>query len=115
MSSTASRLPPGFEQLAPFADSWSLAGAANRAQRRLESSEAERAAFYNAAKDALPSALAHLDQKPLAQFDAQETRLMKLMLSFAHVALAVEVQADDEAKHAQLRRHLRITRASADS
>jgi hypothetical protein len=114
MSSAAS-LPPGFEQLAPFVDSWSLAGTAHRAQRRLESSEAERAAFYDAAKDALPAALAHLDQKPLAQFDAQETRLMNLMLSFAHVALAVEVQADDEVKHAQAREHLRITRSSADS
>jgi len=115
MSSAASRLPPGFEQLAPFVDAWSLASAAHRAQRRLESSEAERAAFYDAAKDLLPAALAHLDQKPLAQFDAHETQLMNLMLSFAHVALAVEVQADDEAKHAQARKHLRITRASADS
>jgi hypothetical protein len=115
MSSAASPLPPGFEQLAPFVDSWSLAGAAHRAQRRLESSEAERAAFYHAAKDTLPAAFALLDQKPLAQFDAQETRLMNLLLSFAHVALAVEVQGDHEAKHAQLRRHLRITRASADA
>jgi hypothetical protein len=115
MSGAASLLPPGFEQLAPFVDSWSLAGAALRAQRRLESSEAERVAFYHAAKDALPAALAHLDQKPLAQFDARETRLMNLVLSFAHIALAVEVQGDDEAKHAQLRKHLRITRAIADA
>ncbi len=115
MSSAASRLPPGFERLAPFVDAWSLVGAAHRAQRRLESNGTERAAFYDAAKDLLPAALAHLDQKPLAQFDAQETRLMNLMLSFAHVALAVEVQADDEAKQAQARKHLRITRASADS
>jgi hypothetical protein len=115
MSGSDSPLPPGFEQLAPFVDSWSLAGAAHRAQRRLESSEAERAAFYGAAVEALPAALAHLDQKPLAQLDARETRLMNLVLSFAHVALAVEVQAHDEAAHAQLRKHLRITRASADS
>ena len=115
MSGAASPLPPGFEQLAPFVDSWALAGAAHRAQRRLESSEAERTAFYHAAKDALPAALAHLDQKPLAQFDEREARLMNLLLSFAHVALAVEVQADHEPKHAQLRKHLRITRASADS
>jgi hypothetical protein len=114
MSGAASPLPPGFEQLAPFVDSWSIAGAAHRAQRRIESGEAERAAFYQAAKDALPAALAHLDRKPLAQLDERETRLMNLMLSFAHVALAVEVQAGDETKHAQARKHFRITRASAD-
>ena len=114
MSSATSLLPPGFERLAPFVAAWSLAGAANRAQRRIESSEQERMAFYAAAKDALPAALAHLDRKPLAQLDAQETRLMNLVLSFAHVALAVEVQADAEAGHAQSRRHFTITRASAD-
>ena len=115
MSSAVSSLPLGFEQLAPFVDAWSLGAAALRAQRRLESSAAERLAFYAAAKDALPAALAHLDRRPLAELDDQEKRLMNLLLSFAHVALAVEVQGDDEARQAQARRHLRITRASADS
>jgi hypothetical protein len=115
VSSDTSLLPPGFEQLSPFVESWSLAGAARRAQRRIESSEAERAAFYAAAKDVVPAALAHLDRKPLAQLDARETRLMNLVLSFAHVALAIEVQADAEAGHSQFRKRFTITRASADS
>jgi hypothetical protein len=115
VSGEASLLPPGFERLSPFVASWSIAGTARRAQRRIESSEAERAAFYAAAKDVVPAALAHLDQKPLAQLDARETRLMDLVLSFAHVALAVEVQGDAEASHSERRKHFTITRASADA
>lgn len=50
MSGTNS-LPPGFESLEPFVEKWSIAGAANRVQCRIESEAAARIAFYNAAKD----------------------------------------------------------------
>jgi len=115
VSRDSALLPPGFEPLLPYVEAWSLAGAARRAQRRIESDETERAAFYAAAKDLVPAAIAHLDRKPLAQLDASETRLMNLVLSFAHVALAVEVQGDAEARHSEFRSHFTITRASADS
>jgi hypothetical protein len=108
-------LPPGFETLEPFAATWAVASAAARAQRRSSSSAEERSAFYQAAKELLAPALAVLDRKPLKAFDDQERRLMNLMLCFAHVAQAVEVQRDGEASHAQLRASLTITRASADS
>jgi hypothetical protein len=52
--------------------------------------------------------------KPLNQFDASEQRLMKLVLNFAHVAMAVELQREEEPKHAQYRPYMRITRAPAD-
>jgi len=115
MSSTTGLLPPGFEALEPFAEAWALAGAANRAERRTQSNEVERVAFYNAAKDVLPAALDYLDRKAVSGFDETEDRLMKLLLSLCHVALAVELQGDDEPKHAQSRRRLKITRASADT
>lgn len=113
MSGMTSQLPPGFEALEPFAD-WAVAGANNRLQRRLTSREADRVAFFDAAKDLLPPALTYLDQKPLEQFDAAETRLMNLFLTFAHISLAVETQGDDEPKHAEGARHMTITRAPAD-
>jgi hypothetical protein len=115
MSGASHALPSGFEDLEPFAAFWAVAGAANRAGLRHESREADRAAFYNALKDRLADALAFLDKKPLARLDEKEQRLMNLLLSFAHVSLAVEVQADDEAKHTQVRRYLTITKAPADS
>ena len=89
-------------------------GAAQRARRRSTSSAEERAAFYAAITPQVSPALTYLDGKPLAQFDDRDRRLMKLLLSLSHVALAVELQGDDEARHAQGRQHIRITRASAD-
>jgi len=114
MSGTQGLLPQGFEALAPFVESWAIDGAANRAHRRLVSSEAERTAFFHAAKDLVPAGLDYLDRKPPDRFDEKEQRLMNLLLSLCHVAQAVEIQGDDEPKHALGRRHMKITRASAD-
>lgn len=111
---TETTLPEGFEQLEPFVEAWSIEGAANRSRRRIDSSEQERVAFFNAAKDLAGPALAMLDRKPLNEFDDRETRLMNLILSLAHVSLAVEVQGDDEPKHATNARYITITRASSD-
>jgi hypothetical protein len=78
------------------------------------SSETDRVAFFTAAKDMLAAALTYLDTKPLEQFEEKEQRLMNLMLSLCRVSLAVEMQRDDEEKHARDRRHMKITRAAAD-
>lgn len=114
MRAASSLLPPGFETLEPFADAWAVAGSSNRAQRRQDSTEAERVAFYSAAKDKLADALAYLDKKPLSQFDEKEQRLMNLILCLAHISLATEVQRDQESSHAQVRRYLAITTTPAD-
>lgn len=114
MSVSKGLLPSGFEALEPFVESWAIEGAANRAHRRLMSSAAQRVAFFNAARDLMPAGLDFLDRKPLNQFDEKEERLMNLLLSLCHVAQAVEIQGDDEPRHALGRRHMKITRASAD-
>jgi hypothetical protein len=114
VSGAQSRLPSGFEALEPFVDAWAVAGAANRAQTRLASSETDRESFYAVAKDLLAPALTFLDKKKLAEFDEKERRLMNLMLSLAHVSLAVEQQRDHEARHGLSARYLTITRAPSD-
>jgi hypothetical protein len=106
-------LPAGFAALEPFVEGWALEGSAARVLRRLDSAEADRAAFYEAAKGLAPAALAQLDSKPLGDLDAGERRLMSLMLSLAHVALAVEQQGEGEAHHADGVRHFTITRTPA--
>ncbi len=111
----ASSLPAGFEALEPFVERFALAGTANRAQRRSDSTAEERAAFFEAAKDRIAPALDMLDKKPLADLDEKEKRLLDMALTFAHVALAEEIQGPDEARHAQLRQHMRITRSPADA
>ena len=114
MSEMQSQLPAGFEALEPFVADWAVKGAGNRARRRLDSGEAERVTFFEAAKPLLQAALARLDETPLDRFDASEKRLMDLMLTFAHIAMAVEIQGDDEPKHARDARYMTITRAPSD-
>lgn len=108
-------LPAGFAALEPFADRFALSGTANRAALRGEASAAEREAYYAAAKDLIEPALDLLDSKPLDALSAEEQRLMDMVLAFAHIALAVEVQGPDEEKHAQLRHFMRITHSPADA
>lgn len=102
-------LPPGHAALEPFVASWALPTLAARARRRDESSAAERQALYDAMKDRAPAILAQLDARPFDQLDEAERRLLALLLSYAHVALAIEVRGDGEAAHAAHRRHMAIT------
>lgn len=111
----SNRLPAGYDVLEPFVDQWAVAGTANRARCRDESTPAQREAFFETAKALLPQALALLDAKPLADHDAQERCLMNLLMSFAHVTMAIEIFGDGEARHAQFRQVMRITRSPADA
>lgn len=109
-----SALPTGFEALEPFADRWAGETAAARAGLRDAWPDVERDAFHAACRPLVEPALVRLDAKPLAEHDAADRRLMRLLLTFAHVSLAVEVQRDEEVKHNPLRHSMRITRAPAD-
>jgi hypothetical protein len=111
MSST---LPAGFEALEPFVDAWATDSSTRRAELRGEVDAAHRKAFYEAAQPLTEQALDYLDSKPLADHDASEKRLMQLMLSLAHVALAEEVHLDMEERHAQFRAFMPVTRAPSD-
>jgi len=115
MSDAQRVLPPGFETLERFVGFWAVEGAANRDRCRSVSSSTERSEFFNAAKDLVPAALTLLDSKLLDQHDESERRLMNLLLSFAHVSLAVELQGDAESQHARDRFHMRITKAPSDA
>jgi hypothetical protein len=109
MNTATMLLPAGFDDLEPFVARWALPEMASRAQRRNESTPEERAALFDAVRDRAAAALDHLDKTPLRQLDAQDRRLRDLMLSFVHVALAIEIQRDAETGHAELRSKMRIT------
>lgn len=108
-------LPPEFAALKPFVATWAVADAAARDGLRTHQSAAARQAFYDAMSPLIGAALDRLDDTPLANHNAAESALMRLALSYAHVALAVEVQGSDEARHAASRRRLPISRATADA
>ncbi|MEY2943508.1 MAG: hypothetical protein RLY97_1522 [Pseudomonadota bacterium] len=110
-----SSLPEGFAPLEPFAAEWAIEGTAARAARRDGMTTAEGEAFYAAGKDLLAPALDYLDAKGFAAFADQDRRLMAMMLSLAHVALAVELQGPDEAKHTKVRKFMVITKSPADA
>ncbi|CAN5421761.1 hypothetical protein BH10PSE14_BH10PSE14_03710 [soil metagenome] len=106
-------LPDGFAALEPFAATWAISGSVARAAVRGSSDAADRAAFYDAAKDELLPALAYLDGKPIAHLEERDRRLLDMMLALAHVSLTVEILGDQEAAHAAQRRHMRIIRSPA--
>lgn len=108
-------LPEGFQALEPFVARFAVEGTANRAALRSAATAEERAAFHAAASGLIAPALDRLDTKPLGSLAASEQRLLTLCLSFAHIALAVELQGPDEERHAELRRFMRITRSPADT
>jgi hypothetical protein len=102
-------LPIAFEALEPFVADWAIESLSGRDHSRGRSSAAERKAFYAATIELLEPALNYLDSKSLASLADADMRLMRLMLSLAHVALAEEVQCEDEPTHAHFRSFLPIT------
>ena len=111
---TEALLPPGFEDLVRFVPVWAVSTAAERDRLRSDMPAEERAEFFAALRGPLEPALKLLDEKPLTELQASEKRLLSLLLSFAHVSLAEEVQKDHEPRHAAQRRFLRITTAPGD-
>ena len=103
MTSAPRLLPRGFESLEPFVASWAIDDLSMRDAMRGSATPEERKAFYAVASDLAEAALDHLDAKPFESLDDSEARLMQLMLSLAHVALAEEIQGDHEPAHTELR------------
>lgn len=113
MSAAHMTLPQGFAALEPFVADWAVEGSAARAALRGSSRADARAAFYAAGRDLLRPALDHLDARGFAGMDEADGRLMNLMLSLAHVSLAVEMQGEAEEGHARMREFMRVTRTPA--
>ena len=107
-------LPSQFAALEPFVARWAISGTAQRAALRIASTPEEREAFFAAAEPLAEAALGYLDERRLDALAPEEARLMDLMLSLAHVALAVEIQGPDEVPSGPWRERMRITRSAAD-
>lgn len=108
-----SLLPHGFEALESFVQDWALEGEPARAAARSAATPALRRAFYDAAQPLLAPALDYLDGRPMLAGDARDDRLMRMMLSLAHVALAVETLGDTEDRHAAARARVHVEHRNA--
>lgn len=111
MSKFDTLLPEGFAALEPFVAQWAVGSLTERTARRDASNAGERQAFYDAAKDLVAPALDYLDTRPYAALAGTDQRLLWLMLGYAHVALAVELQGEDEDRLATYRPFMVITNA----
>jgi hypothetical protein len=83
-------LPAGFETLAPYLESWALADSAARSSKRQASTINELREFYAAMLPLAAAALDYLREHKLGTLPPPAERLLKLMLSLAEVAPAVE-------------------------
>lgn len=108
-------LPAGFSVLEPYVAYWAVESLSMRDTRRLDSTEDQRLAFYGAAKEVAPAALAYLDSKPFTAYDEADHRLLDLMLALVHVTLAVEVERQEEHIHARGARQMPIVRERKDA
>jgi hypothetical protein len=83
-------LPEGFAPLEPFVAEWVLADAVARMAKRQSSTMEEMRSFYEAALPLGEKALQYLRQFQLGSLPPESERLLKLMLSLAEIAPAVE-------------------------
>lgn len=107
-------LPDEFKALEAFSEQWSVKTAFERAHLRDTTDAETHREFYHAVFPLLNSALDYLDRKPLSELSAEEENLMRLLMSYAHVSMAVELQKGEEQEHAKWRPFMKITRAVGD-
>ncbi len=90
MTTPDNRLPEGFQELEPLVGYW--AGETNdiRWDRRARAPMEEIRRFYDAMLPRADEALKYLEQFPLGEAPADATRLLCLLLSLPHAAMAVE-------------------------
>jgi len=91
---SARSLPAGFESLEPFAAEWVLPDAVARMAKRQGSAYAEIRGFYDALLPLGERALDYLRGFQLGSLPPEAERLLKLMLSLAEIAPAVEWYKD---------------------
>lgn len=89
MSSHSLKLPEAFADLEPFLE-WALDAEAERVSRRQASRLEDLQKLYDAMLPRMDAILEHLNQYPLTDMPGPEKVLLKLSLSFAEVAPAVE-------------------------
>lgn len=93
-----SELPAGFEALEPFCADWVREDVEARMRQRQGSQMADIKRFYDAILPRGAEALEYLKQFKLGELPPEGENLLKLMLSLAEVAPAVEWYNDPNVK-----------------
>jgi hypothetical protein len=90
------QLPEAFAALQPFVALWTLDTETERnIQRHAQSMDAIRL-FADSMMQHMEALIAFVNRKPMAEFDEVDATLLKLLLSLAEVAPAVEFYGQQE-------------------
>ena len=89
-------LPAGFQDLEPFVGEWSLPTEKERNAKRLSSSMKEIQSLYDTLLPKMNEVIGHLNQFPLNEMPEDAKRLLRLTLSLAEIAPAVEFYQQPE-------------------
>ena len=92
MNESTISLPPGFEYLSPYTETWGkLESQQQRYLLRQASSMAELKSFYDTVAPRLEEIFSYLDRFPMDELPEPEALLYRTVLGLAEVAMAVEV------------------------
>lgn len=111
----AAQLPEGFQALEPWVAEWVLPDAVARMARRQSSDIADLRRFYDAVLPLGEAALEYLRQFQLGEMPPAAERLLKLMLSLAEVAPAVEWYGGPQVANGYPVSRIRFLRCIADT
>jgi hypothetical protein len=107
-----SSLPSGFEALEPFAGYWAGETTQIRWDRRAAASMDEIKRFYDAMLEHADAALSRLQSRPLDQLEVDEGCLLRLLLSLASCAIAVELHGQPRAPFSPYPHGIRVLQGS---
>lgn len=105
-------LPKGYEALSPFAAEWGIGCFHDRYERRFGSDMASLQAFYDAAQPLADRALRELEQHDLAALPEAYRNLFNLIMSLAHVAVAIERHGQPQPRNVTWPATLEVTQGS---
>jgi hypothetical protein len=105
-------LPEEFRELEPFVPYWAVNTSQERIARRSEASMEAMKLFYDAMLLRGEEILSYIERSPLDQLPPESELLFKLMLSLAHVAMAVEIHGQPRAPNSPYPNGLRITQGA---
>jgi len=88
-------LPKGFEDIAAYADRWSLGSHDERYVARREASREELKAFYDAILPRMEEILDLADQYPLGEMPEDVANLFYMALSIAEISPHIELYGGD--------------------
>ncbi|MBZ5790580.1 hypothetical protein K8353_10700 [Burkholderia contaminans] len=104
----STRLPEGFEDLAPFLAGWNAPTSHERWIRRAAAPYPEIVRFYEVMFARAEAATAYLEQFPLDDMPVPARNLFRLLLSLCHASVAVEMHQASGIRHAPAEHALRI-------